>query len=102
MVQLIKKHRSKAAELVGAALFVLLMFFNLQIATNPNSNGDIDLFGLKISLFAPSVYATGGVCPSCPYQYEIRINPSNTCPSGYWYNCWTYGHECQTSVSGCA
>ncbi|MFA3782612.1 hypothetical protein ABRY23_06045 [Melioribacteraceae bacterium 4301-Me] len=36
------------------------MFFNLQIATNPNSNGDIDLFGLKISLFMPSVYATGG------------------------------------------
>jgi len=27
------------------------------VATNPNANGDIDLFGLRISLFTPSVYA---------------------------------------------
>ncbi|MFA3782609.1 hypothetical protein ABRY23_06030 [Melioribacteraceae bacterium 4301-Me] len=56
----------------GAALFVLLMFFNLQIATNPNSNGDIDLFGLKISLFMPSVYATA----SC--KAELKCGTSGT------------------------
>ncbi|MFA3782604.1 hypothetical protein ABRY23_06005 [Melioribacteraceae bacterium 4301-Me] len=74
MAQLIKKHRSKAAKLVGAALFVLLMFFNLQIATNPNNNGDIDLFGLKISLFTPSVYATAADCCQQRMGYICSTN----------------------------
>ena len=71
----IKKHRSKAAKIAGIALFTLLMFVNLQITTNPNSNGDIDLFGLKISLFTPSVYPK----PPCP---------ENDCPE---IGCHIYG-----------
>jgi len=53
----IKKHRSKAAKIAGIALFTLLMFVNLQITTNPNSYGDIDLFGLKISLLPDETFA---------------------------------------------
>jgi len=74
MGTIIKKSRSKAAKIAGAALFILLMFVNLQITTNPNSKGDIDLFGLKISLFTPSAYATG----SGSYCYYW---------STYWQGC---------------
>ena len=35
------------------------MFVNIQLTTNPNKDGDIDLFGIKISLATPSAYATG-------------------------------------------
>ncbi|MGA7837828.1 MAG: hypothetical protein WB996_07665 [Ignavibacteriaceae bacterium] len=53
----IKRHRSKAAKVAGAALFILLMFLNMQLTINPNNNGDIDLFGLNISLGVSSTYA---------------------------------------------
>jgi len=55
----IKKHFSKTAKICATALFVLLMFVNLQITTNPNKNGDINLFGVKLSLFTSSAYAYG-------------------------------------------
>ncbi len=82
MALFLKKNRSKAAKLAGAALFVLLMFVNLQITTNPNKNGDIDLFGLKVSLFTPSAYAYDP-CPGGP-ACDI-----------YNMNCHIWGvHEC--------
>ncbi len=56
----IRKHRSKAAKIIGIAFFVLLMFVNIQVNTNPSKSGDIDLFGLKVSLFTPTLYASGG------------------------------------------
>jgi len=69
----IKKHRSKAAKIAGIALFTLLMFVNLQITTNPNSYGDIDLFGLKLSLFTPT-YAK-----EADQSYFMEINPYLNC-----------------------
>jgi len=38
------------------------MFFSIKFALGDNSNGDIDLFGLKVSLYTPSVYATQSNC----------------------------------------
>lgn len=57
MINFFNKHRSKTAKIFGIVLFTLLMFINLQIISNPNKNGDIDLFGLKLALFTPSAYA---------------------------------------------
>jgi len=67
MALFFKKHRSKTAKFAGIILFTLLMFVNLQITTNPNKNGDIDLFGLKLSLAIPSVvaYSHSGGCYFC-------------------------------------
>jgi len=68
----LKKQRSKAAKIAGASLFALLMFVNLQITTNPNSNGDIDLFGINLSLFVPSIIASSGGgndCLRCWWDY---------------------------------
>ena len=56
MAEVVKKNKTKAAKILGAAVFVLMMLFSLQITTNPDSAGDIDLLGLKVSLFTPSVY----------------------------------------------
>lgn len=46
------------------------MFFNIKFVVSDNANGDIDLFGLKISVFISSSYASSsngndaGTC--CP------------------------------------
>ena len=61
MSEAIKENKAKAAKILGAAFFVLMMLFSLQITTNPDSAGDIDLLGLKVSLYTPSVFATEGV-----------------------------------------
>ena len=76
MSEVIKKNKAKAAKILGAAVFVLMMLFSLQITTNPNSAGDIDLLGLKVSLASPSVFATTGGCEA---EYE--------CPSGGRVSC---------------
>lgn len=34
------------------------MFFNIKFAVGDSANGDIDLFGLKVSVFTNSTYAT--------------------------------------------
>ena len=60
-----KKHWSKAAKIAGAILFVVLMFVNIKLTTDPNANGDIDLLGLKLSLFTPSAYACGNCDDIC-------------------------------------
>ncbi|AFH48390.1 Hypothetical protein IALB_0678 [Ignavibacterium album JCM 16511] len=57
----------KVAKFFGIALFAFLMFFNIKFALGDNSNGDIDLFGLKVSVFTNSTYATG----SSSYCYII-------------------------------
>ncbi|AFH48399.1 Hypothetical protein IALB_0687 [Ignavibacterium album JCM 16511] len=49
----------KAAKFLGIALFAFFMFFNIKFAVSDNSSGDIDLFGLKVSVFTNSTYASG-------------------------------------------
>jgi len=62
----IKSGAKKAGKIVGIALFVFLMFFNIKFAAGDSSNGDIDLFGLKVTIFTPSAYATG-----CIYCQDV-------------------------------
>jgi len=64
-----KKHRSKTAMIAGIALFVILMFVNLQISTSPNKNGNINLIGLKLSLATPSAYAEPATCCTAATGY---------------------------------
>jgi|SRR5690554_3216350 len=58
----VKSRAKKAGKIVGIALFVFLMFFNIKFAVGDYSNGDIDLFGLKVSVLTSSTYATGPGC----------------------------------------
>jgi len=53
-----KTRAQKIGKFLGIALFAFLMFFNIKFAVSDNANGDIDLFGLKISVFTNSTYAT--------------------------------------------
>jgi hypothetical protein len=53
-----KTRAQKIGKLLGIALFAFLMFFNIKFAVSDNANGDIDLFGLKISVFTNSTYAS--------------------------------------------
>jgi len=94
----VKKHWSKAAKIAGAILFALLMFVNVKLTTDPNNNGDIDLLGLKLSLFTPSVYAKRP-CPEnecnevgC-HIYGCRVCTMMLCnPGPGGYTCY---YECQ-------
>ncbi|HMN18901.1 MAG TPA: hypothetical protein PKD03_14905 [Ignavibacteriaceae bacterium] len=52
-----KTRAQKAGKFLGIALFAFLMFFNIKFAVSDDSSGDIDLFGLKVSVFTNSTYA---------------------------------------------
>lgn len=65
MALYIKKHWSKGAKNAGAIFFAVLMFVNVKLTTGPDAKGDIDLLGLKLSLYTPSVYASGSGGYSC-------------------------------------
>jgi hypothetical protein len=54
-----KTRAQKVGKFLGITLFALLMFFNIKFAISDDSNGDIDLFGLKVSVFTNSTYAYG-------------------------------------------
>ncbi len=86
----IKRASVYGMRIFSAALFVVLMLFNIHIAYNTQGSGDIDLMGIKISMFVPSAQATGGmVCAEvCYYSYVLRDCPSlgNDC-----MGCWIDG-----------
>jgi hypothetical protein len=85
MAQFIKKHWHKAAKFIGVVVFTLFMFVGLNITSNPNPKGDINLMGLKLSLYAPSAAAEGNggancgdICTSqpdhpCIYIYTVGM-----------------------------
>jgi len=54
MITFFKGRWSKKAKLFGVAVFVFLLFFNVQILTSLNNKGDINLLGIKISLYSAS------------------------------------------------
>ena len=54
-----KTSAQKAGKFLGIALFAFLMFFNIKFAVSDDTSGDIDLFGLKVSVFSNSTYASG-------------------------------------------
>ena len=53
-----KSRAKKAGRIVGIALFVFLMVFSVRFSLGEHSNGDIHLFGLKVSVTTTSTYAT--------------------------------------------
>lgn len=57
-----KTRAQKAGKFLGIALFAFLMFFNIKFAIGDIANGDIDLFGLKVSVFTNSTYASNSYC----------------------------------------
>ncbi|GIK23693.1 MAG: hypothetical protein BroJett005_31070 [Ignavibacteriota bacterium] len=57
-----KTRAQKAGKFLGIALFAFLMFFNIKFAVSDDSSGDIDLFGIKVSVSTISAYASGDMC----------------------------------------
>ncbi|MGA7837991.1 MAG: hypothetical protein WB996_08495 [Ignavibacteriaceae bacterium] len=94
MAARIKRHRSKAAKIAGATLFILLMFLNIQLTTNSNINGDIDLFGLKISFVTPSAYA---MLPTVHKGPQLVYY----CNGAYHYQCGASSGPCGINDSPC-
>lgn len=81
-----KTRAQKAGKFLGIALFAFLMFFNIKFAVSDDTSGDIDLLGLKVSVFTNSTYASGGSCIDiCWIDYRYTCiymigNPSGFCP----------------------
>ncbi|MFN3872186.1 MAG: hypothetical protein ACK4R9_04235 [Ignavibacterium sp.] len=57
-----KTRAQKAGKFLGIALFAFLMFFNIKFAVSDDTSGDIDLFGLQVSVFSNSTYASQTYC----------------------------------------
>ncbi|MFN3872183.1 MAG: hypothetical protein ACK4R9_04220 [Ignavibacterium sp.] len=57
-----KTRAQKAGKFLGIALFAFLMFFNIKFAVSDDTSGDIDLFGLKVSVFTTSAFASSDMC----------------------------------------
>jgi hypothetical protein len=81
MINFIKKHRSKAAKICGIVLFTLLMSVNLIITTNSSRSGDIDLFGVKLSLSTTSAYAAdeSSYCYYWSKNWRECLRPASNC-----------------------
>jgi len=60
-----KTRAQKAGKFLGIALFAFLMFFNIKFAVSDDTSGDIDLLGLKVSVFTNSTYASGTCWFTC-------------------------------------
>jgi hypothetical protein len=83
-----KTKAQKIGKILGIALFAFLMFFNIKFALGDNANGDIDLFGLKVSVFTNSTYATSGCayhCDPAPDRVCIYIIGEGWC---FGYPTW--------------
>jgi hypothetical protein len=73
-----KTRAQKAGKFLGIALFAFLMFFNIKFAVSDDTSGDIDLLGLKVSVFTNSTYASGsqyGKWVYHPYYGMCRCEP---------------------------
>lgn len=55
----------------SVSLFIFLMLFNVKVAFSDKSSGDIDIFGMKISVSVPSAYASNNAayCMNWPRFY---------------------------------
>ncbi len=58
----VKKAGRIGTKFVAAFLFVFLVMFNVQIGFQDEQSEDISLFGLKLSLFTPSIVASSDPC----------------------------------------
>ncbi|MFZ2864208.1 MAG: hypothetical protein WA440_05590 [Ignavibacteriaceae bacterium] len=53
-----KTRAQKAGKYLGIALFAFLMFFSVKVSSISPGDDDFNLFGLKLSVFVPSAYAS--------------------------------------------
>ena len=84
----VKKAGRIGTKIVAAFLFLVLVMFNVQIGMYDGESGDISLFGLKLSLFIPSIAASQWwfSCETWPY-----CGGTINCYQGnYLYDCWIY------------
>jgi hypothetical protein len=90
----IRRAGVRGVKLLAASLFVFLMLFNIQLAFDTGSVGDISLLGLKLSAFVPSAVAT---------------SPGQQCQSNCGFNdccstCWlggAWGYKYDYTSTGC-
>lgn len=69
-----KTRAQKASKFLGIVLFAFLMFLNIKFAIGGNTNGDIDLFGLKISTHMTESYARNvDRCPGSVMVCETTV-----------------------------
>ena len=106
-----KQRVKNISRVIGIALFALLMFTNIKIATMDNSElakGDISLFGIEVNLFdATDAYNWGGgggggtyYCSAyCSCSPTCSISCSATCSYGQSY-CQSYSDWVQCYCRG--
>ena len=52
-------------KICSISLFIFLMLFNVKVAFSDKSIGDINILGMKISIFVPSAYASQNCYWTC-------------------------------------
>jgi hypothetical protein len=87
MVKIVKQHWSKGTKILGAVVFVFLMFFNIKLSTRSTASSDINLGGIKLTLVSPSTYADG---------YSCKVHTD--CSNGGWVEC-TGSSACSKTAS---
>jgi hypothetical protein len=75
----VKSRAKKAGKIAGIALFVFFMFFSIKFSVGDYSNGDIDLFGLKVSVITPSTYASSSYCYYWSTYWNDCVWPEINC-----------------------
>jgi len=89
----IKRAGAKTAKALGLVFFLLLVVFNVQVATSNENSSDINLLGLSLSIFTPSAVASeipqptgiakkttepaGDNCTAVTICCEDAVNPRN-------------------------
>jgi len=91
-----KKGIKNTSKFFGIALFALLMFTNIKIATMNNNElakGDISLFGITVTLFdGTDAYGGGGGAGGC---YTFGHGETTYCT----LDCWPF--DCSGSETSC-
>jgi len=88
----VKKAGRIGTKIVAAFLFVFLVMFNVQIGMHDGESSDINLFGLKLSVFIPTALASwfdGCEVNLVEHRCEVRWNLGGRfCIAGHSdYNC---------------
>lgn len=76
----VKKAGRIGTKIVAALLFVFFVMFNVQIGMHDGETRDINLFGLKISIFIPNAMATNDFAKEPSEQIETWTICKNTEP----------------------
>ncbi len=86
----VKKAGRIGTKIVATFLFLFLVMFNVQIGMHDGQSSDINLFGLKISVFVPNAIAS--------WYWKLSIYGHPDC-DGYVARCGLPGNECSSVVN---